>query len=272
MRKLALVLSLTVFVCLLFPSVSRAQEEFNFEKAYNDYVYTTEVYRKAHANYLLAKSRYVQAQTLTSQTQAQEATVAMLQARDDVVITYLRALRMRVLESPGLDELTKQDLFGRLDSEIAWYETHRAGISSAGTLADLEKDSSQAATRYTKISSILAYEVLATVPTGKVKNLYSKMDSLLSEIKQKIEAIRQKGDHDTSDTERWVLESENKLVRSQEKQSTAQANISILQSGEFKGSASTYYEQAVTSLQEANQFFREVNRFFEEILRVIKTE
>lgn len=271
MRKLALTLTFVISVFGLTASSTHAQE-FNFEKAYSDYVYTTEVYRKAHANYLLAKSQYVQAQTLTAQTQAQQATVSMLQSRDDVVITYMRALRMRILEAPGLDELTKQDLFARIDSEIAWYETHKAGISSAGTLTDLEDDSDEASKRFARISSILAYEVLATIPIGKVQSHYSEMDSLLSEIKQKIEAIRQKGDHDTADTERWVLESENKLARSREKQVAVQANINILQSGDFKGSGSTYYEQTITSLQEANQFLREVNRYFQEILRVIKTE
>jgi len=271
MKKLAQVLFLIIFGFLLSSPLVIAQEEFDFDKAYKDYVYTQQIYKNAHSEYLLAKSQYKGAKTLTSQTQAQQKTAIMLQARDDVVITYLRALRMRIAESSGVDEIVKQSLFSRIDNEIAWYETHKSQIPSAGTLSDLEVDSEVAADRFEN-TYILAYETLSTAPMGKINNLYIKMDSLLQEIKTKIESIRQKGDHDTSDTERWVLETENKLSRSYNKQLTAQSNIDILQTGDFKGSAKTYYERVVTNLQEANQYLREANSYLQEILREIKTE
>lgn len=273
MRKLALTLVSIFFTFTLLSSLVSAQqeEEFNYEKAYKDYIYTQQVYKKAHSDYLLARSQYLQARTLTSQSQAREKTVAMLQARDDVVITYLRALRMRLLESPGLDEGTKQAVFSRIDNDIAWYEEHKEQIPSAGTLEDLEDDSAAAAKRFENTRN-LAYETLATAPMGKISNLYSSMRDLLQEVKAKIELIRQKGDHNTADTERWVLETENKLSRSYDKQVDAQLNINTLQSGNFKGSANTYYEKVVTALQEANQFLREANSYLQEILREIKTK
>lgn len=272
MKRLSQIFLILFFCFVLLASLVNAQEpEFDFEKAYKDYVYMSEVYKKAHSEYLLAKSQYNQAQTLTSRTQVQQKTKAMLQARDDVVITYLRALRMRLLEASGVDDIAKQAVFARIDNDIAWYQEHKSKIPSAGTLKDLEADSATAADRFEN-TYVLAYETLAKTPMGKISNLYSKIDTLLQEIKLKIEIIRQKGDHDTADAERWVLEAENKLSRSFEKQLIADENINVLQNGDFNGNAQSYYENVVTALQEANQFMRESNQYLWEILREIKTK
>lgn len=143
-------LGILLFFILFFFSVhvTFSQEDFDYQKAYKDYVYTFELYKKAHSDYLLAKTQYNQAKTLASQTKARDATAIMLEKRDDVVITYLTTLRMLLSESDGITDAEKQGLFTRIDSEVAWFKNHKSQIPSAGTLTDLSEDSLEAAEHF----------------------------------------------------------------------------------------------------------------------------
>jgi len=249
------------------------QEEFTAQVAYKDYVYTFDLYKKAHSDYLLALSQYKQAQTLASKTKTQEATTKMLQARDDVVITYLTALRLRVSEAEGVNNTDKSGLYSRIDSEIAWFQDHRQTITSAGTLQDLVADSESALERYSIVEP-LAYEILSTIPLGKVEIIKSKLNSILAEIKIKTEEIRAKGDHDTTITERWILETENKITRGLDKQIEAQRLLATFQvSGEsnprLKPNYNANYNEIIDFLQQSNQLYKESSSYLKEIIRSI---
>ncbi len=271
MRKLS-ALGLSTFVLFFsFHMVFAEEEEFTYEKAYQDYVYMTDLYQDAHGEYLLAKAQYSQAQTLTSQSKAQLATVNMLAARDDVVITYLRALRMRLLEEDAVDIQAKNSLFARIDADIAWFENHKDTIPSAGTLNDLESDSEEAYDRF-MFTQRLTYETLSLIPYYKLKSTREDMTAVLNETKGKIQEIRQKGDHDVAFAERWVLETENKLIRALDKEVEAQNLVFQIQSQSSRETGKSQYENVLTHLLEANQYLREANSYMIEIIKQIKTK
>ncbi len=281
MRRLPLIfflvfMSLAVFVAPVYSQeeATSSDEVFDFQKAYKDYVFMYDLYKKSHSDYLLARSQYQEAKTLAAQTKARDAAVAMLQARDDVVITYLTALRMRLSESEGIADPDREGLYNRLDGQIAWYKDHKDSIPSAGTLDDLVKDSDEAKDHFSTTEP-LSYEVLATVPVGKVEVLREKLNNILVEIKIKVEEIRSKGDHDTSITERWILETENKITRSLDKEIEAQKLIVELQtpSDKYKTqSREKTYNNVIALLQESNQFLREASSYMREIVKSIKTK
>lgn len=266
------VLSLTILVLFFSLHTIFAQtDEFTYEKAYQDYVYMIDLYQNAHGEYLLAKAQYAQAQTLASQSKAQLATVNMLAARDDVVITYLRALRMRLVEEKSADAQTKNSLFARIDADIAWFENHKDTIPSAGTLDDLESDSQEAANKF-MFTQRLTYETLGFIPYYKLKNTREDMTDVLSEVKNKIQDIRQKGDHDVAFAERWVLETENKLIRALDKEVEAQNLVFQIQTQSSQATGKSQYENVLKRLQEANQYLREANSYMVEIIKQIKTK
>lgn len=257
------------------PRSSLAQEDFDYTKAYKDYVFTQDVYQKAHGDYLLARSQYLDAQTLASQTKAQASTVAMLRARDDVMVTYFTVVRMRLAETDGISDTEKNSLYGRLDSEIAWFQAHKDGISSAASLDDLVVDSSEAAKRFTAIEPLI-YEVLGTIPIGRVETLRTSINKILAQIKTKIEEIRVNGDHDTTNAERWTIETENKITRSLDKSIEAQKIIYSFQGIEERDlrqmDLNKEYNGAITILQESNQLLRESASYMREIVKQIKTK
>jgi len=188
-----------------------------------------------------------------------------------VVITYLRALRMRLVEEESVDEQAKNSLFARIDADIFWFENHRDTIPSAGTLEDLENDSKEAADKFL-LSQRLTYETLSLIPYSKITSLREDMTEVLGEVKVKTQKIRQNGDHDVSVAERWILETENKLTRALDKEVEAQNLLFTIQAQSSKATGSTQYESVLTRLQEANQFLREASSYLTEIIKQIKTK
>ena len=281
--KLALVFALLLI--LVFTKGTTAQEEavetptpapterpFDFERAYQDYVFTVDVYGSEHSQYLLAKAQYNQAGTLVSQTKAREETVDMLEARDDVIITYLTALRMKLLEADGVSDITKNGLYTRIDSEVAWFTDHKARISSAGSLNDLTADSEEASDRYTSLTEVVAYETLATYPFGRLSLMRDETNSILTLIKDKLFEIRSNGDIDTTIAERWVFEVENKITRSLDKEIEAQSvipDLTAIPRNNRTVDRRRFYNDVIFKLDESRQFLREGTEFMEEIMREI---
>lgn len=280
LRKVLAVAAVSAF--LLGAAYAHAQdaptptptEEFNFEKAYKDYVFVTDTYNKDHGDYLLARAQYFQAQTLASQTKARDATALMLQDRDEVIKAYLVALRLRLGESVGVSDITKSGLYSRIDAEVTWWKSHKDRIDSAGNLNDLVADSDEALKHFPTTES-LSYEVLATVPQGKVFELRTGLNELLSSTKAKVSAIRSNGDHDVTNAERWILETDQKITRSLDKENEAQTLITSLTQIEKPGKKidkNQIYNNVLTNLTDSLQYLREASNYLKEVIKSIKTK
>jgi len=274
MRKVYVAFLISLFLSVIaFQRVGAQEtvEDFNYEKAYQDYIYTQNIYSKNHADYLLARGQYLQAGTLAAQTKARDATSLMLQSRDDVMTTYLTAVRLRLSESTGVTDSTKEAWYTRVDNEISWYEDHKSRLPSAGTLDDLVNDSDDAVDQFDEITEGLIYEGLTTITIGKVVTFRDQVTDILERLKTKIAEVKANGDIDTTIIDRWVLETENKLTRSIEKQVEAQGLISDLQDPKKKDKQNIYND-AISRLQESTQFLKEANNFNNEIIQRIKRE
>jgi|WetSurSiteA1Bulk_404760.scaffolds.fasta_scaffold01607_5 hypothetical protein len=267
MKKVLLALVLAVF---LFIPVKRVlvADELTYERAYSDYTYNLAQYQKAYADYQLTRTQYLTSQTLGNQTAAQEATLRMLQTRDEVVKTHLTALRMKISDTEGISGSEKELYFSQIDQEVKWYDTHKTNLPSTGSLDDLVDDSAKAEDRY-KSTILIMYNGLAAVSLGKVVNYQNNLATTISELKTKISEIRMNGDKDTTKTERWVLEVDNRLTRSKDKiteartllfkmKSDSRDQLSIFNSAQFKAG-------------EGLQFLKEVDNYLVEIIKELKT-
>lgn len=268
--------AVSFFIIASLPGVIRGQEEeLTFQKAYDDHVFTQQEYEKAHEDYLLARSQYLQAGTLPAQISVQEKTTLMLQKRDDVVVTYLKALRLRLAESVGVSEINREGLFSRVDTEVRWFEDHRGRVASAGDLGDLVNDSTSAADHYDEFTSLLIFEVLSTIPIGKVTVIRQSMANNLERIKTKTNEIKLNGDLDVTDVEKGINEIQNKLTRSLDKQLEAQVGLQAFKPGQRRSgfsSAATNYNNILGSLDQSLQLLREASSFTRQVLKSIKTQ
>ena len=264
-KYLPVFLSLLLF--LLLASQLNAQE-FNFNKAYDDYLYNYNQYRQANTEYISAKQAHSSYQTLTSKEKAMEKTSNLLKNEDEVIKTYLTALRLKLAETTGISNYEQNVIYLKLDNEVIWYQNHQSKLSSAGSLEDLVKSGEEMKQRYQE-TQILAYQTLGAILAGKQNYQRQQINQQIQLLKEKIGVIRQTGDKQTATVERWLLEAENRLTRSQEKEFEAQQLLTKMKNSDRD--KNKIYNQAQSQIEESHQYLKEANRYLREIIREVKS-
>lgn len=259
-RVLAIVLLLVGFI-IVTPALA---QELSYDKAYADYIYNVDLYEKAHSDYEIAKAQYESSKTISSETKARQSTAAMLIARDEVVITYLAAIRAKLKGQVGVSESDKTTLYTLIDTENAWYQNHKKGINSAGTLNDLVSDSNEAATRFMS-TELIAYDTLLTVSIGKTADFRTREQKIIADLKQKVSEIKVAGDKNVDPVERALTEAEEKLARSVEKEQAANALMAKVKTTEkdklkFSNSAELLVGESLSYIKEANSIVKDAIR------------
>lgn len=271
MRLLPLALLSTFIVGLIFASPAASQEEkLTYERAYQDYTYNFDIYRRANSEYESYRLQYIQYKTLTAQENAREATVKMLQARDEVSKTYLTALRTKLSETGGILDDKRSSLNSQIDTSVLWFTDHKDKIPSAGSLEDLVKDSDEAAAYY-EAKEYMLYDTLVAISIGKIAFIREKQDTTLEEIKTKVSEIRASGDKDTAVLERWILDTENRLTRSRDKELEALELMPKLKGNKDIVNPKVY-EDILFKLSESHQYLKDANSYMKEIVNEIKFE
>jgi hypothetical protein len=265
----SIVLALAIGFFVASPASSQ-EEQLTFERAYQDYTYNYDIYRRANTEYESYRLQYIQYKTLTAQENAREATVKMLQARDEVVKTYLTALRTRLSETGGIMDDKRSSLYSQIDPAVLWFADHKDKIPSAGSLDDLVKDSDEAADYYIE-KEYMIYDTLVTISIGKIAFIREKQETTLGQIKTKVSEIRANGDKDTAVLERWILDTENRITRSREKEIEALELMSRLKGNQKKINLSVY-EEILFKLSESHQYLKDANSYMKEIVNEIKFE
>lgn len=268
MKTLSFKILLTIFAILfLFCQPLRAQNTEEYNRAYNDYLFSYDQYRRAYDKYVVAKQSYLSYKTLTSKTEAFNETLKMLQARDEVLRTYLTTLRLKLAQATAITNYQQNVLYLNLDSEIIFYNKHQTELTSAGTLEDLLTLSANAEKNYQQTEALI-YKTLAEINSSKEVSLQNRINKEIKEIKDKINLIRQNGDKDTTKAERWLLEAENRLTRSQEKIQDCQQLLTKIKS--FDKDKIKLYNQASFVLSESHQYLKEANSYLKELVVELK--
>lgn len=262
---------LIVLAFLLFPVQTTAQD-LTYEQSYQDYLHAQEEYTREHSEYLLARSQYQQAGTLAAETKAREETSQMLAARDEVISTYVQAVRMRLLETEGVAETSRTGLSSRLEADVNWYRDHRDRVSSAGSLSDLVSDSEEAKKHYDQTTVPLVYESLIVIPTTRVSELRKDLSVVVSDVKNFVNTVEAEGTHDVSNADRWMIQIDGKMSRSLDKEIQAQNQLQALQNPDTKTNFNSIYNTSVTYVTESHQFLKEASTFLSEVMRLIRTK
>jgi hypothetical protein len=263
-----LFLLLAVIIPFGIKNISGAEAEFTYQRAYQDYIYYMDLYRQAYNEFQLARSQYLQSKTLTAKSNAQSATLKLLQTRDEVVKTQLTAIRQKIQDTAGISSSEKQLLYSQIDSEVAWFDNHKKALTSAGTLEDLVKDNEAASERY-KGTLLVSYGALNSISVGKIVNFRETISKIITDINKKVSEIRENDDKETQKIERWLLETDNRLTRSREKEQSARNLISSIKPDQRN--IQDIFNDSQFTLEESYQFIKEANNYLKEIVREIKT-
>jgi len=257
-----------ITILFFFISYSAYAQEFNFKKAYEDYLFNFNKYRESHGEYVTAKEAYLSYKTLTSKNTAKEKTAKLLLNEDEVIRTYLTAIRLKLSGTTGISNYEQNVIYLKLDKEVTLYLTHQDSVNVAGDLEDLVKLAQENKENY-KATETLSYQTLGSIFASKEINLRNKLNGQITLLKDKLGEIRQKGNKQTAKAERWLLEAENRLLKSQEKEFEAQQILSQIKTTDrYKNKD---YNEAQYLFEQSHQYLKEASSQLQEVIREIKT-
>lgn len=268
MKKVIVLLLLLLLI--VFPVKSTlAQDDFTFEKAYADYVHNYDIYVKARSDFELARLNYLGDKTLASKSKAQDAMLTMMQARDEVVITHLTALRKKLTDTSGVSGGDKDQYLSQIDSDVSWFRTHKDGLSNAGSLENLVDESANAKAKFEETTLILMYKSLGTIQIGKIDSFTDRLQKIVSDINSKVSEIRQAGDKSTTRIERWLIDTSARITRSGQKKDEAKKLLATMEND--PDSLGDDYNDFQGLVIESNQFLKEAVSYIKEIIKEVKT-
>jgi hypothetical protein len=245
---------------------SSFSQDFDYNRSYNDFVYSYNLYRSAHLDYVAAKAEYHTYGTLTAKTKAIQAARKLLHQRAEALKTYLTALRMKLHEETGITTYKQNLYFIKLDDEITWLTQHQSNLTTPSTVEDLIDESKKLEGRYLQIQ-IVSYQTLGAILEGREDSLREEVEEIIEATGQKIEEIRVSGE-DTTFLERWLIEAQQKVNLSEEKQSQAAYVLATIDPRSREVSKS--FDKARYLLEESNQYLKEAVTYLKEIIREIK--
>lgn len=269
MHKLTVLFIVLSFIFVPFVSA----QDLTYQTAYSDYLHELEQYNREHNEYLAAKAQYQQAKTLAAETKARDETAQMLVARDKTIRAYLQAIRMKMLETQGVESSQRDGLSSRLETDVNWYATHSDAVASAGSLSDLVSDSEEAKSHFDEITTPLIYETLIVMPIAKVSELRKELSVLVSDTRNVSNEVRDSNSFDVSNADRWLLQVDGKVTRSLDKTIEA-SNLLVSLQGNERGpkNYTSTYNNALNLLTEAKQYIREANDYLGEVIRLVRTK
>ncbi|MFC1649803.1 hypothetical protein ACFL2C_03785 [Patescibacteria group bacterium] len=278
---IAIIFGFVLFSTGVVYSQEKSALEKEYEAAFDVYQLIFDDYKSAHEDYVLARSQYQRFQTLTSQNNARNATIRMLEERDEVTIKYLEALKKKLISVETIESGRRDRLISQIDEEINWFSGHKERLSSAGTLEEVVEDSNEAKERYDLLQSVV-FESLSVVPYSDTVRLGERLDENFADTKEIVNQIRAESREeyrfDTEKLERidkWIFDTESKIERGKEKLAEAQLTLDSFSEGQEARGRSTHeqvYGNMIREITESIRDMKDASLFNKEIMKEIKTK
>lgn len=171
-KLLALVLLTTCY--LLFATQTQASSD----RAYQDYLFESDVYRQKNNDFSIAKNEYLKFKTLASEATAISKTKEMLSQRSLLLRAYLLLLKERVIEAKSMTNSDKDLYQNLITNEVSFLETHSKFVESVGSIQDAIKASAQLESHYVILSTSIRQIILA-LTVARLTNLGESYSGLV---------------------------------------------------------------------------------------------
>jgi len=184
----------------------------------NTYRSQLEQYRNSENRYQVAKVQFQQLNTLQSLEAAVKATNEAMAARDAVLITYLRLLRLLLIQTNGINLDQKNPTVATLEQHIQTVQDHAVLVAAADDRYELATVADSFDVFSVQLQQT-SYRTLSLLAVGKLQTVYDQALSLSQEIGQVIATAE--ADIKQGERQRAYTEVQNQL-------STVQQSFSIV--------------------------------------------
>jgi len=142
-----------------------------------------EVYRNSEKDFNIAKTNYINLETLKSLEEAVSATEFVMKNRAKVLITYLELLKSTLEETAGIELALKTESLKNIDSLITDLRLHQDSIALAKDRIDVNAlaDSFEV---YVAPYNQVVYKALSLVRIGQLQAVYDVTTLIDADIKK----------------------------------------------------------------------------------------
>ncbi len=170
-----------------------------------------EEYQQKYKNYQIAKEQHQSLQTLTALEQAVKATNQVMQARAQVIETYLLLLKLNLLDSQGIELTQKNQALAQIETNLEALTSHQQQIQQAKTRGEVQ----QLATDFSPLVEAIqqtSYYTLSLLQIGKLQAVFDQARLFHQDLKTKFTkdqqadfSLLQKSEYDRSLSEVQTL-------------------------------------------------------------------
>jgi len=247
-------------------------QDFTFQKAREDYVFSEDSYRKDLSDYNLKRASYQKNPTLSLKEEFRLSSYTFVViSRNNLVKNYLTMIRMKIVESQGLSNDQKNTLFDKVDPEVAWYTTRKDSYNPNDTIEDIFKKAGDEDLKFETEALPVIYTTLAYSSLGDAISIKNKHLTMYEKLKKEAEELVSLGRADSSLFERWFkdIEREKELISEVEKKTLTEIEKVL---GEDKYQRQSAYENAMEAIDPIKSNLFRLNGFIMELENTIQTK
>lgn len=144
-----------------------------------------EIYRAQEKTFSIAQDQYRKLQTLDSIEQAVRSTRQAMLSRDQVLFTYLTLLKLRLIDSEGVEISYKQTLIERIDALLTQLQQHHAKTLKEFDRQRINTLSDEFIPIGADIKTTVSH-ALSALNLGKLQSVYDRSVLLFDEIQAEV--------------------------------------------------------------------------------------
>ncbi len=264
----ASVLNFTIWQ--LNPNNVKAQE-FTFQKSREDYVFSEDNYRSDLNDFDSKKASYNKNPTLSLKEEFRLSTYKFVGTRNLLVKNYLTMIRIKTVESKGIESSLKESIYSKVDPEVVWYGSRKNNYDLSNTIEDIIRKSKEEDERYQTSTLPIIYYTLANISLGESKTSKNKHIEIYNKLKNEANNLVSLGRADAKLFERWFKDIELELTKIEEIEKTTLARINIIfDADEYKRDGG--YKNAIEELNQAKSNLLRLNDFIMELENTVNTK
>lgn len=239
------------------------------DRAYQDYLYQSDIYRDKYNSFTIAKNEYLKFNTLASETTVIAKTKEMLSQRSLLLRAYLLMLGEKLTEAKGMSDPDRQLYQSLITNEVAFLENHSKFVESVSTIKDAQKASSQLESHYLVLAISIRQIILGLTVSrlAELGNVYSGIminaQILLNVAKTELPLERQ------LTLDRWFQKISDKrtiFLQKIDTINTAKANLK----GQKIEDIQNKFNQALPIATQAKQDLNEGTSYIRELMNAMR--
>lgn len=247
-----------------------AAQDLNAQKAYQDYQYQQSNYLTAEAEYDDAKTFYKKNPTLQLREEARVKTLNLLKSRDQLMVVYLTALRSQITETTGFTGDEKRAIFGNIDPEVIWYQTHIVNYNDGDDLNTLFNKSDESKTRYQSFTRFIISNSLFDISLSQEIGLRVDHQAIYSDLQNFINDQVSQGKLKIDPFNRWLSDTDSVLQILNKNEAAAKVKIPSFYAKNY--SLSTTYTTSLQILNSSINPLTQLNNYLTEMLTYIQSQ